>query len=143
MYKTGNFDNSKPYTVTQMATTKIALNVLGKPLKDCSCKPMTGYFRDGRCNTAPNDVGTHVVCAVVTKVFLEYSKSKGNDLITPIPHWDFPGLKPGDKWCLCISRWKQAEKAGVAPQIDLEATNQVALKFVSMELLEKYEFKKS
>ena len=83
-----------------MTNTKSVLNVLGGLLDTCSCNPMTGYLRDGFCNTTPDDFGTHVVCAVVTKTFLEYSFSKGNDLMTPIPHWNFPGLKPGDKWCL-------------------------------------------
>ena len=115
-----------------------ALNVYGKPLEHCSCNPMTGYFRDGLCNTTPDDFGTHVVCAIVTDAFLNYSLSKGNDLITAKPHWNFPGLKAGDKWCLCISRWKEALKADVAPKIDLSATHQLALKFVSLELLEEY-----
>ncbi|MEM1001177.1 MAG: DUF2237 domain-containing protein [Bacteroidota bacterium] len=115
-----------------------ALNVLGEPLKTCSCDPVTGYFRDGKCNTTKNDTGTHVVCAIVTEAFLEYSRSRGNDLITPIPQWNFPGLKPGDKWCLCVSRWKQAEKAGVAPKIVLDATHEITLNYVNFELLEKY-----
>lgn len=114
------------------------LNVLGNPLKNCSCNPMTGYLRDGFCNTTPDDYGTHVVCAVMTEDFLKYSLSKGNDLISPMPQWQFPGLKPGDKWCLCVSRWKQAEKVNVAPFIDLEATHEIALKYVSLELLEHY-----
>jgi len=121
-----------------MSDSKPALNVLGNPLETCSCDPMTGYFRDGKCNTTANDVGTHVVCAIVTEEFLNYSRSKGNDLITPIPQWDFPGLKPGDKWCLCISRWKQAEKAGMAPHVDLNATHELALKYVSLDLLKSY-----
>ena len=121
-----------------MTDQKTALNVLGTPLENCSCDPMTGYLRDGFCNTTPDDFGTHVVCAVVTKEFLEYSASKGNDLMTPIPHWNFPGLKPGDKWCLCVSRWKQAEKAGAAPLVDLNATQAVALKYVNISLLKKY-----
>ena len=115
-----------------------AINVLGGPLANCSCNPMTGYFRDGFCNTTPNDVGTHVVCAIVSEEFLQYSLAKGNDLITPIPQWDFPGLKPGDKWCLCVSRWKEAVKAKAAPKVDLNATNYVALKYVSLELLKAY-----
>lgn len=121
-----------------MSDSKPALNVLGNPLETCSCDPMTGYFRDGKCNTTANDVGTHVVCAIVTEEFLNYSRSKGNDLITPIPQWDFPGLKPGDKWCLCISRWKQAEKVGMAPHVDLNATHELALKYVSLDLLKSY-----
>jgi uncharacterized protein (DUF2237 family) len=114
------------------------LNVFGQPLENCSCDPMTGYFRDGFCNTISVDSGTHVVCAIVTNEFLEYSLKKGNDLITPKPNWDFPGLKAGDKWCLCVSRWKEAEKANVAPKIDLNATHQLALEYVSLELLQQY-----
>ena len=126
-----------------MSDSKTTLNVLGKPLETCSCDPMTGYFRDGICNTDANDVGTHVVCAVVTQEFLEYSRSRGNDLIKPVPQWNFPGLKPGDKWCLCVSRWKQAVKADVAPLVDLNATHQLALKYVSLELLQEYDSAKS
>ena len=122
-----------------MRTAKVTLNVLGGALESCSCNPMTGYLRDGFCNTTPDDFGTHVVCAIVTEVFLQYSLSKGNDLIAPIPQWNFPGLKPGDKWCLCVSRWKQAEKANKAPFVDLKATHEVTLKYVSLELLKKYE----
>ena len=121
-----------------MSTEKPTLNVLGSPLENCSCNPMTGYFRDGFCNTTPDDFGTHVVCAVVTKAFLEYSLARGNNLITPIPQWNFPGLKPGDKWCLCVSRWKEAEKANVAPFVDLNATHALALKHVPLELLKQY-----
>ncbi len=124
-----------------MSTLKKSLNVIGEPLENCSCDPKTGYLRDGFCNTTADDFGTHVVCAIMTEAFLRYSQSKGNDLITPIPHWEFPGLKPGDKWCLCVSRWKQAEKAGVAPPIDLNATHELALQFVSLELLQKYVLK--
>ncbi|MEN8885753.1 MAG: DUF2237 domain-containing protein [Winogradskyella sp.] len=121
-----------------MSTEKPTLNVLGSPLENCSCNPMTGYFRDGFCNTTPDDFGTHVVCAVVTKAFLEYSLARGNNLITPVPQWNFPGLKPGDKWCLCVSRWKEAEKANVAPFVDLNATHALALKHVPLELLKQY-----
>lgn len=121
-----------------MTLSKPALNVLGTALENCSCNPLTGYLRDGFCNTTPDDFGTHVVCAIVTEAFLNYSLSKGNDLITPIPHWNFPGLKPGDKWCLCVSRWKEAEKANVAPNVDLNATHSIALKHVSLALLKQY-----
>ena len=114
------------------------LNVLNKPLQGCCNNPLTGYFRDGFCRTTANDTGTHTVCAIVTEEFLEYSLSKGNDLITPIPHWQFPGLKPGDKWCLCISRWLQAEKAGKAPKIVLNATHIKSLEYTSLEILKKY-----
>ena len=114
------------------------LNVLGNPLIACCTAPMTGYFRDGYCRTITEDRGTHVVCAVMTEAFLEYTRNKGNDLSTPIPQWSFPGLKPGDLWCLCISRWLEAEKAGVAPQIKLEATTKEALQYTTLELLTKY-----
>lgn len=114
------------------------LNVLDTPLEVCSCNPKTGFFRDGYCNTNMQDTGTHVVCAIVTEEFLKYSLSKGNDLITPIPFYNFPGLKPGDKWCLCVSRWKEAAKAGVAPLVDLKATHKAALQYVSLESLQKY-----
>ena len=114
------------------------LNVLDTPLENCSCNPLTGYLRDGFCNTTPDDFGTHVVCAIMTKEFLKYTQLQGNDLSTAKPHWNFPGLKPGDKWCLCVSRWKQAEKANVAPKISLKSTNKIALKYVSLELLKKY-----
>jgi hypothetical protein len=102
---------------------------------------MTGYFRDGFCRTTKDDYGTHTLCAIITKEFLDYSASKGNDLITPISHWNFPGLKPGDKWCLCISRWLQAEKAGKAPFVILEATHIKSLQYTSLEVLKKYTFK--
>ena len=121
-----------------MITTKPTLNVLGSPLENCSCDPMTGYLRDGFCNTTPDDYGTHVVCAIVTEDFLAYSLSRGNNLIAPIPQWNFPGLRPGDKWCLCVSRWKEAEKANCAPQVDLKATHELALQHVSLELLKHY-----
>ncbi|MBT8178671.1 MAG: DUF2237 domain-containing protein [Eudoraea sp.] len=115
-------------------------NVLGNKLQPCCLDPLTGYFRDGYCRTMAMDTGTHVVCAVVTEEFLQFSRQKGNDLITPIPQWQFPGLKPGDRWCLCISRWLEAERAGVAPAVVLEATNSKALEFTSIELLRKYEY---
>lgn len=116
------------------------LNVFNKPLQSCCTNPMTGFFRDGFCKTINEDTGTHTVCAIVTKDFLEYSASKGNDLMTPIPYWNFPGLKPGDKWCLCISRWLEAEKAGKAPQIVLEATHFKTLEYTKLALLQKYEY---
>jgi len=115
-------------------------NVLGTPLQACCYEPITGYFRDGYCKTIQEDTGTHVICAVVTKEFLDYTKTKGNDLSTPRPHWSFPGLNPGDKWCLCVSRWLEAEKVGKAPQIILEATHQKALDYVSLDILMKYAY---
>ena len=116
----------------------MANNVYGKPLIACCTDPITGYFRDGYCRTMPQDTGTHVVCAQLTAEFLEFTRLRGNDLATPIPQWKFPGLKPGDKWCLCISRWLEAEKAGVAPKIELKATHEIALAYTTLELLEKY-----
>ena len=115
-------------------------NVFGDPLIPCCMESLTGYFRDGFCRTDQSDAGTHVVCAVVSQDFLEYSLSKGNDLITPIPYWNFPGLQPGSKWCLCISRWLQAERAGKAPPIILEATHEAALKYTTIDLLKSYEY---
>jgi hypothetical protein len=99
-------------------------NIFGEPLKICCKNPMTGYFRDGLCRTEIGDTGTHTVCAVMTEDFLKFSASKGNDLITPKPYYQFPGLKVGDKWCLCVTRWIQAEKAGKAPKLILEAIHE-------------------
>jgi uncharacterized protein (DUF2237 family) len=100
-------------------------NVLGQPLGDCSGEPLTGFYRDGCCNTGPEDLGLHVVCAEVTAEFLDYSKARGNDLVTPRP--GFSGLKPGDRWCLCAARWQEALRAGVAPPVVLAATHEAAL----------------
>ena len=116
-------------------------NVFGEVLIPCCARPATGYFRDGFCRTDHQDSGTHVVCAVVTEEFLEYSRSKGNDLITPIPYWNFPGLQSGYKWCLCISRWIEAEKDGKAPPIILKATHEKALNYTTIEILQKYAYK--
>tara|TARA_R110001632_G_scaffold67580_1_gene158673 strand:+ start:79 stop:447 length:369 start_codon:yes stop_codon:yes gene_type:complete len=116
-------------------------NVFGEVLIPCCVSPATGYFRDGLCRTDHQDSGTHVVCAVVTEEFLEFSRSKGNDLITPILYWNFPGLQPGSKWCLCISRWLQAEKEGKAPPIILKATHQKALNYTTIKILQKYAYK--
>jgi len=108
-------------------------NVFGEKLEVCSTNPMTGFFRDGCCNTGLMDTGTHTVCAIMTEAFLTYTKSKGNDLSTPIPHYQFPGLKPGDRWCLCVNRWKEAFLDGVAPKVVLEATHEKALEFVRLD----------
>jgi uncharacterized protein (DUF2237 family) len=113
-------------------------NVLGGDLEVCCTSPMTGFYRDGRCETGPQDRGIHVVCAIVTKEFLEYSKSRGNDLMTPNPYYSFPGLKPGDGWCLCASRWKEAYDAGVAPKVKLDATHEAALRIVSLDILKEH-----
>jgi len=115
-------------------------NVLGTDLKPCCYQPKTGFYRDGFCRTGPEDVGTHVVCAIMTEDFLVYTKAQGNDLSTPIPMYQFPGLKPGDKWCLCASRWKQAYKAGKAPEVDLEATHEKALQIVDFEMLLEHKY---
>lgn len=116
-------------------------NVFGEPLKICCTAPMTGYFRDGLCRTITEDTGTHTVCAVMTNDFLRFSASRGNDLISPMPYFQFPGLKEGDKWCLCVSRWIEAEKAGKAPSLVLEATHEKTLEYASLEMLVKYAFK--
>lgn len=110
-------------------------NVLGTELKKCCDSPVTGFYRNGYCHTGPQDYGTHTTCAVLTSEFLEFTKSKGNDLMTPQPQYNFPGLKPGDKWCLCALRWMEAYKAGVAPQIDLEATHEKMLEYIELDKL--------
>ena len=119
-----------------------AKNIFGESLITCSTDPMTGFFRDGCCNTDKEDSGTHTVCAVMTEEFLSYTKSQGNDLSTPIPSYQFPGLKPGDKWCLCVNRWKEAMLAGVAPMIVPEATHERSLDYVSMEDLIRHAYVK-
>ena len=108
-------------------------NVLGSSLQPCCTDPMTGFYRDGSCRTGPLDSGRHVICAVMTEDFLRFTKSRGNDLSTPIPAYDFPGLKPGDSWCLCALRWKEAFEAGCAPPVNLEGTHEKALEYVSFE----------
>jgi uncharacterized protein (DUF2237 family) len=107
-------------------------NVLGTELRDCSHDPLTGFFRDGCCRTGATDAGVHVVCARLTAEFLAFSRSVGNDLSTPRPEFGFPGLQPGDRWCLCASRWAQAHRAGVAPPVVLEATHASALEFADL-----------
>ena len=114
-------------------------NVLGSELQDCSVDPMTGFYRDGCCNTGPGDVGTHTVCSIMTDEFLEYSQSKGNDLITPRPEFDFPGLKAGDAWCLCAMRWEEARQAGCAPRVKLTSTNIKTLEMVEFEHLKEHQ----
>ncbi|MFP4330550.1 MAG: DUF2237 family protein [Alkalispirochaetaceae bacterium] len=113
----------------------MASNVLGKPLEGCSDDPLTGFYRDGFCHTGETDAGTHVVCAEMTEEFLSFTASRGNDLSTPRPEWMFPGLKPGDRWCLCALRWSEAVEAGVAPAVVLEATHIGVLEFVDEQLL--------
>ena len=118
-----------------------SLNVFGQPLLLCCSEPKTGFYRDGFCNTGSNDVGTHVICAEMTAEFLSFTKSKGNDLCTPNPFYDFPGLKPGDYWCLCAIRWKEAYNNGAAPNVRLESTHEKALDFVTIEQLIEYAVK--
>ena len=115
-----------------------SVNVLGEPLEACSGDPVTGYFRDGACNTCTDDRGSHTVCAVMTAEFLAYSKYVGNDLSTPMPQFGFDGLKPGDQWCLCAARWKEAFDAGMAPRVVLRATHEITLQVVSLEDLKKF-----
>lgn len=115
-----------------------AKNVLGHPMIPCSQSPITGFYRDGCCNTGWEDVSTHVVCAQMTREFLEFSRAQGNDLITPVPEYNFPGLKPGDRWCVCASRWRQALEAGVAPPIILVSTHIAALEYVTLEDLKAH-----
>jgi uncharacterized protein len=114
------------------------LNVLGGPLEACSFDPLTGYFRDGCCNTDEQDHGTHVVCARVTADFLAYSLAQGNDLMTPRPEYRFVGLRPGDRWCLCANRWREAFLAGVAPPVHLQATHRRALDIVTLAQLQAH-----
>lgn len=117
---------------------KRARNVLGGPLGECSAKPLTGFFRDGCCNTGTQDRGAHTVCSLMTPEFLEFSQARGNDLTTPLPDFGFPGLKPGDRWCLCAARWKEAFQAGAAPKVVLTATHERTLDFVSLDELKKH-----
>lgn len=114
------------------------LNVLGSELRPCSLDPLTGFYRDGCCNTGGDDVGVHVVCAEMTEKFLEFSAGRGNDLITPMPGYGFNGLKAGDRWCLCASRWKEAFDAGVAPPVYLEGTHMGALEYASLAELQEH-----
>ncbi len=115
-----------------------SLNVYGEPLELCSDEPLTGFFRDGCCNTSDQDLGSHTVCVKVTAEFLEFSRSRGNDLSTPQPEFDFPGLRPGDRWCLCAARWVEAYRNGAAPRVYLQRTHQQALDIVPLKILSKY-----
>jgi len=115
-----------------------SLNVMGEPLAPCSTDPMTGFFRDGCCETGRDDLGRHVVCAEVTAEFLDYSRSQGNDLSTPRPELGFPGLEPGDRWCLCADRWAQAADAGVAPPVVLRSTHEKAAEVIDLALLKRF-----
>jgi len=113
-------------------------NVFGGALDPCSASPLTGFFRNGCCDTSAEDVGSHTVCVVVTEAFLAFSKSRGNDLSTPVPAFGFPGLKEGDRWCLCAPRWKQAFDAGQAPRVVLRATHEAALEYCSLADLKRH-----
>lgn len=113
-------------------------NVFGEPLKECCAKPLTGFYRDGSCNTGPEDIGVHTVCASMTAEFLAFSKAAGNDLSTPMPQFGFAGLQPGDCWCLCAARWKEAFDAGRAPRIRLAATHEATLEIVPFATLKQY-----
>lgn len=115
-----------------------AKNVLGGELQVCSSEPRTGFFRDGCCNTGADDVGLHTVCAVMTEEFLAFSQQRGNDLSTPNPDFHFPGLQPGDRWCLCVLRWKEAFAAGLAPPVCLEATHISTIEFVELQDLQRH-----
>jgi uncharacterized protein (DUF2237 family) len=115
-----------------------ASNVLGTPLQSCCTDPVTGYYRNGKCHTGPGDHGLHVICVQMTDEFLEFGRERGNDLITPNPLYQFPGLKEGDRWCLCLSRWVEALQAGCAPHIYLKSTHISALEFVDLDDLKKY-----
>jgi uncharacterized protein len=114
------------------------VNVFGESLETCSERPLTGFFRDGCCNTNDEDTGSHTVCIVATAEFLEYSRFRGNDLSTPIPEFNFPGVRPGDRWCLCAGRWLEAHAQGMAPKVMLKATHRRALEIVPLELLRQY-----
>jgi uncharacterized protein (DUF2237 family) len=115
-----------------------AKNVLGTPLRSCSVDPLTGFFRDGLCRTCEEDTGSHTVCAEVTAEFLAFSLQRGNDLSTPLPQYEFPGLKPGDRWCVCAARWLEAERAGCAPPVSLLGTEEGALEVIPLEILKRY-----
>lgn len=121
-----------------MSSPKNQTNVFGEPLNGCSDQPRTGFYRNGCCDTGIEDFGSHTICAVMTAEFLEFSKKAGNDLSTPLPEYGFPGLKPGDRWCLCAGRWVQALRAGMAPKVVLSATNSVALEIAGLDDLKRH-----
>jgi len=127
------FTRIEPVTVLEMSAMNQPKNVLGTQLQSCSVDPLTGFYRDGCCRTGQDDLGLHTVCTQVTEEFLEFSRAVGNDLSTPNPMFDFPGLRPGDRWCLCAVRWKEALEAGLAPPVVLEATHISTLEFVDLE----------
>jgi uncharacterized protein (DUF2237 family) len=132
----GGLETTAPWLLCAMPT-----NVLGTELRCCCRDPMTGFYRDGYCRTGPDDIGLHTVCVEVTEEFLDFSVLDGNDLVTPMPEWGFPGLKPGDRWCVCVTRWKAALERGRAAPIDLEATHSSVLEFVDLEDLKAHAVK--
>ena len=139
MVKKRIFSNLLMKPITKKVTVMTqAKNVLGGELETCCTSPMTGFYRDGKCSTGAGDIGSHIVCAQVTEEFLAFTKSRENDLITAVPAFDFPGLKPGDRWCLCASRWKEALDAGVAPPVVLSATHALAVEYVSLDELKQH-----
>ena len=117
---------------------EIQLNIFSEEIEDCSCDPMTGFFRNGCCETSDHDAGSHTVCALMNKEFLEFSSSRGNDLINPVLAFNFPGLNPGDRWCLCANRWLEAYEAGAAPHIIAKATNIKALEIIEIEQIKEF-----
>lgn len=123
-----------------MTNSPEAKNVLGTPLQSCCTDPMTGWYRDGTCNTGEGDYGVHTVCAIMTEEFLSYTSSCGNDLSTPKPQFNFPGLQPGDGWCLCVSRWKEAYDKGIAPPVRLESCHQKSLEVVTLDMLREHAY---
>ena len=123
---------------SEAAMPGIDRNVLGGTLESCSLAPRTGFYRDGCCNTGPEDLGLHVVCTEVTREFLEFAQAQGNDLITPVPEYDFPGLEPGDRWCVCAATWRQAYEAGVASPVVLAATHEETLAVIPLAALKEH-----
>jgi uncharacterized protein len=121
----------------------MANNVFGTPLESCGTDPLTGFYRDGCCETGPDDLGVHTVCVVATEEFLAFSRSAGNDLSTPRPEFRFPGVRPGDRWCVCASRWREAWQAGKAPPVVLTATHEATLEFVPLSVLVKHAWKEA
>ncbi len=124
--------------MAQQDDAKPQLNVFGEPLEICSLNPRTGFYRNGCCDTGPEDHGVHTVCAVMTAEFLAFSKSRGNDLSTPVPEFGFAGLSPGDRWCLCAARWREAYEAGCAPRLVLQATHERTLQIAPLEILKSH-----
>jgi hypothetical protein len=131
----------KPAFLSKKEHMAKAKNVLGEELQSCSNDPITGFYRNGCCDTGEGDYGLHLVCAVMTDEFLEFSRKAGNDLSTPMPAYEFPGLQAGDRWCLCVTRWKEAFDAGCAPQVVLEATHVSALEWVNLADLKAHAVK--